>query len=152
MSGLRAIAAAYERVDNHFDDLRDRFDATGDEAGRDHVEREQRLNDQAWFVLAWGQLEADVDDACGNAIRQGRLQADWRHRRPWNLYDPENPRLSFRNRLRLVLDETSDEWRRTDEHYRVRNDIAHGTLLSQRIDVSSVIEDFFRIRSSLARD
>ena len=152
MSGLRAIAAAYERVDNHFDDLRDRFDASGDEAERDRVEREQRLNDQAWFVLAWGQLEADVDDACENAIRQGRLQADWRHRRPWSLYDPENPRLSFRNRLRLVLDETSDEWRRTDEHYRVRNDIAHGTLLSQRIDVSSVIEDFFRIRSLLARD
>ena len=30
--------------------------------------------------------------------------------------------------------------------------IAHGTLLSERIDVSSEIEDFFRIRESLARE
>ncbi len=152
MNDLRAIAALYEQVDNRFDDLRDSFDEAGDEAGRDRVEGEQRINDQAYFVLAWGQLEANVDDACENAIRQGRSHADWRRRRSWSLYDPERPRLSFRNRLRLVLDETSDEWRRTVEHYRVRNDIAHGTLLSQRIDVSSVIEDFFRIQSSMARD
>ena len=99
-----------------------------------------------------GSWKADVDDACENVIRQGRSHAEWRHRRPWSLYDPERPRLSFRNRLRLVLDETSDEWRRTVEHYSVRNDIAHGSLLSQRIDVSSVIEDFFRIQSSLTRD
>jgi hypothetical protein len=148
VSDLRSIAALYEQVDNHFDDLRDNFD----EAGRERVEQEQRINDQAYFVLAWGQLEADVDDACENAIRLGRSHAEWRHRRPWSLYDPERPRLSFRNRLRLVLDETSDEWRRTVEHYSVRNDIAHGTLLSQRIDVSSVIEDFYRIQSSLVRD
>ena len=35
--------------------------------------------------------------------------------------------------------------------YSVRNQIARGNLLSERIDVSSEIEDFFRIRSSLAR-
>ena len=59
MSDLRSIAALYEQVDNHFDDLRDNFD----EAGRERVEQEQRINDQAYFVLAWGQLEADVGDA-----------------------------------------------------------------------------------------
>ena len=56
MSDLRSIAALYEQVDNHFDDLRDDFD----EAGRERVEQEQRINDQAYFVLAWGQLEADA--------------------------------------------------------------------------------------------
>ena len=152
MSDLPAIAALYEQVDNHFDDLRDDFDEADDEAGRERVEQEQRINDQAYFVLAWGQLEADVGDACERAIRHGQSYGDWRHRRPWSLYDPREPRLSFRNRLRLVLDETSDEWRRAVEHYRVRNDIAHGTLLSQRIDVSSVIEDFRRIQTALVRD
>ena len=38
------------------------------------------------------------------------------------------------------------------ELYEVRNQIAHGNLLSRGIDVSTVIEDLFRIRSSLARD
>ena len=36
--------------------------------------------------------------------------------------------------------------------YNVRNQIAHGTLQSDRIDVSSVIRDFFRIQSSLTRE
>jgi hypothetical protein len=152
VNDLPAIAALYEQVDNYFDDLRDRCDAAGDGAERDRVEREQRINDQAYFVLAWGQLEAEVDDACGDAIRQGQAHGDWRSSRAWSLYDPENPRLSFRNRLRLVLDESTDEWRRTIDHYRVRNDIAHGTLLSQRIDVSSVIQDFFLIQASLIRN
>ena len=38
------------------------------------------------------------------------------------------------------------------QFYNVRNQIAHGTLLSERIDVSSEIQDFFRIQSSLARE
>ena len=42
--------------------------------------------------------------------------------------------------------------KRTVQLYSVRNQIAHGTLLSERIDVSSEIQDFFRIRSSLARE
>ena len=92
MSDLRSIATLYEQVDNHFDDLRDDFD----EAGRERVEQEQRINDQAYFVLAWGQLEADVGDACEKAISLGQSHRDWRHRRPWSLYDPREPRLSLR--------------------------------------------------------
>ena len=152
MSDLQAIAALYEQVDNFFEDLRDRYDEAGDAAARGRVESDQRINDQAYFVLAWGQLEANVDDVCRDAIRQGRSQEDWRNRRPWGLYDPENPRLSFRNRLRLVLDEDSHEWKTAVDHYKVRNDIAHGTLLSERIEVSSVIQEFYGILASLARD
>ena len=36
--------------------------------------------------------------------------------------------------------------------YSVRNRIAHGNLLSERIDVAREIEEFFRIRASLARN
>ena len=60
--------------------------------------------------------------------------------------------LSFENRLTLVIEKGSGEWKRTMQLYSVRNQIAHGTLLSERIDVSSEIQDFFRIQSSLARD
>ena len=67
---------------------------------------------------------------------------------------PENRRLSglsFENRLSLVLEKGTDTWKRTMQLYSVRNQIAHGTLLSERIDVSSVIQDFCVIQSSLAR-
>ena len=151
MSDLEAIAALYQQVDNSLEDLRDRFDAAGDPGERDRIARQQRLNEQAYFVLAWGQLEAEIGNACRDAIRLGQSNEEWRHRRAWTLYDPENPRLSFRNRLTLVLDRSSDEWKRTLELYEVRNQIAHGDLRSEGIDVSTVIEDFHRIQSSLAR-
>ena len=152
MRDLDAIAALYQQVDNSLEDLRDRYDTAGDSEERERVARQQRLNEQAYFVLAWGQLEAEIGDACRDAIRLGKSHEEWQHRRAWSLYDSENPRLSFRNRLTLVLDQTSDEWKRTMELYEVRNQIVHGNLRSEGIEVSTVIEDLDRIRSSLVRD
>ena len=152
MRDLEAIAASFLQVDDSLEDLRDRHHAAGEAEERDRVARQQRLNEQAYFVLAWGQLEAEVGEACRDAIRLGKSHEEWRQRRTWSLYDSENRRLSFRNRPRLVLDQTSNEWRRTMELYDVRNQIAHGDLLSEGIEVPTVIEDFYRIQSSLARD
>ncbi len=152
MSDLLAIAAVYEQIDLHLQSLRDAEDSAGDQPAPHPVDHEQRINDQAYFVLAWGQLEADIEEACRDAIRDGQSQEDWRYRRAWSLYNPEDRRLSglsFENRLTLVLEKGSDDWKRTMELYNVRNQIAHGTLLSARIDMARVIRDFFRIQSSL---
>ena len=100
-------------------------------------------------------MEADIEEVCRDTIRNGQSHEDWRHRRAWSLYNPDDRRLSglsFENRLTLVLEKGSDDWKRTMELYNVRNQIAHGTLLSARIDMARVIRDFFRIRSSLTRD
>ena len=155
MSDLQAIAASYERIDGFLEELRERHDAADEPDVRDRVAREQEINDQAYFVLAWGQLETDIDEACRDAIRRGQSHDDWRYRRAWSLYNPEDRRLSglsFENRLTLVIERGSGEWRRTMQFYNVRNQIAHGTLLSERIDVSGEIQEFFRIRSSLVRE
>ena len=155
MSDLRASAGVYEQIDLHLQGLGETEHGAGDEPAPSPVDHEQRINDQAYFVLAWGQLEADIEEACRDAIRSGQSHEDWRYRRPWSLYNPDDRRLSglsFENRLTLVLEKGSDEWKRTMELYNVRNQIAHGALLSARIDMASVIEDFFRIQSSLARE
>ena len=152
MTDLEAIAALFQQIDNSLEDLREQHEAAGKDDERDRVARQQRLNEQAYFVLAWGQLEADIDDACRDAIRLGKSHEDWRHRRAWSVYDEENLRLSFRNRLTLVLDRSSDEWKRTLELYQVRNQIAHGDLRHAGINLPTVIEDFHRIQSSLARE
>jgi len=60
--------------------------------------------------------------------------------------------LSFENRLTLLVEKGSDEWKRTMQHYNVRNQIAHGALRSEGIDVSRVIDGFLRVQESLARD
>ena len=78
MSDLEAIAALYQQLDNSLEDLREQHDAAGEAGERDRVARQQRLNEQAWFVLDWGQLEAEIGDACregypfrGNRKRNG---------------------------------------------------------------------------------
>ena len=155
VSDLQAIAASYERIDRFLGHLRDSRATAGEDDERARVARERELNDQAWFVLAWGQLETDIDDACRDAIRHAQSHEDWRYRRAWSLYNPDDRRLSglsFENRLALVLEKGGGEWRRTMQLYNVRNQIAHGTLLSERIDVSSEIQDFYRIQASLIRN
>ena len=154
MSDLQAIAAVYGQMDLHLRSLRDTDDRAGEDPVPDPVDEEQRINDQAYFVLAWGQLEADIEEARREAIREGQSHEDWRHRRAWSLYNPDDRRLSglsFENRLTLVLEKGGDDWKRTMELYNVRNQIAHGALLSARIDLEGVIGDFFRIQSSLGR-
>ena len=155
MSELQAIAAVYERVDLHLRSVRDTEDGSGDEPDAGSADRERSINDQAYFVLAWGQLEADIEGACREAIRNGQSHEDWRYRRAWSLYNPDDRRLSglsFENRLTLVLEKGTGDWKRTMELYNVRNQIAHGALLSARIDMARVMEDFFHIQSSLTRE
>ena len=145
----------YAEVDNFLETLRDKADADGANTERERIEHKQRINDQAYFVLAWGQLEADIVEACRSTIRYAQRHGDWLDRRAWTLYNPDDRKLSglsFENRLALVIEKGSDNWKKVLEHYSVRNQIAHGTLRSDRIDVSSVIADFYLLQSSLARN
>ena len=100
-------------------------------------------------------MEADIVDACRSTIRHAQTHGNWRDRRAWTLYNPDDRKLSglsFENRLTLVVEKSSETWKKVLQHYSVRNQIAHGRLRSQRIDVSSVIEEFYLIQASLARD
>ncbi len=150
MKDLPAIAALYAEVDNFLDSLRD----PASRSPGDTIQQKLRINDQAYFVLAWGQLESAIDDACRRAIDKGRSHRDWRQRRSWSLYNPQDRRLSglrFEDRAALVLDPDTEgrEYALAMQHYNIRNQIAHGTLLPQRIDVTAVIEQFFVIQAAL---
>lgn len=152
MTDLQAIATLYEEIDNILKSLRGTLPAAGEDP--DPIPRKQQINDQAYFVLAWGQLEADIAETCRDTIRKAQQSDDWETRRAWALYDPEGrrpPRLTFENQLSLVLEKDSDGWQKAMQFYRVRNQVAHGNLLSERIDVSSVIQQFQAIQALLTR-
>ena len=151
VSDLHHIANLYRQVDSYLESSRYLEDPLDD--GASEIFRKQLINDQAYFLLAWGQLEAKIENACRSVIRHGRSQSDWKNRRIWMLYNPEDRRLSgmsFENRLALVLEKGSENWKQTVQFYHVRNKIAHGDLESDRINVTAAIQDFFHIQSSLA--
>ncbi len=147
MKDLKAISAAYERVDNHFEELQESFHDT-EVQGR--IKEEQRLNDQAYFILVWGQLETEIDGACKHAIDAGQSLDEWKARRAWDLIDSNNlSRLGFRERLKLVLDKNGKEYGEILKWHKLRNQIAHGQISSEGINVPQIIKDFNGIQELL---
>lgn len=154
VSDLQYIANLYSQIDNHLETLRDREELAGDISTNNDgaIDRRQRINDQAYFVLVWGQLETEIDTVCRSVIRDGQSQSSWEANRVWKLFNLRDDRLSglsFKKRLSLVLERSSVYWEQTLRFYDLRNQIAHGNLLLERIDVSTAIQQFFLIRSSL---
>jgi len=100
---LEAIAASFLQVDNDLEDLRDRHHVAGEAEERDRVAGRQKLNEQAWFVLAWGQFEAEISEACRDAIRLGMSHEEWRQRRAWDLCDPEGNYILDSNKTYIII-------------------------------------------------
>jgi hypothetical protein len=152
---LVALAALYAEIDAYLEALRAALIESGDGSGADRIEAKQRLNDQAYFVICWGQLESAIDDACRSAIRARRGHADWAVRRAWDLYNPDEKRLSglsFEDRTALVLDRqggAKSPWARVQFYYALRNQIAHGKLRPERIDVTAVVGEMYVIQGAL---
>ena len=121
------------------------------------TEARQVLNDQAYFLLCWGQLEVAIDNRCRDAVRRRRQTTDWQIRRAWDLYNPDDRRfsgLSFEDRTRFVLDGQGGRgspYALTIKHYGIRNEIAHGKLRSTRVDVGIFVQDCFVIQAALQR-
>ena len=153
MKALARIEATWTKFDYAFE--KELPGATT--AAKASIFGQQVINDQAYFILFWGQLEAEVDAVCRTAVNRRRLDPDWQVRRAWDLYHPNEPRfsgLSFENRARLVLDGQggrASPSALTLKHYGSRNQIAHGELQATRIDVSAFVADWHLIQAALHR-
>jgi hypothetical protein len=152
---LPHIRAVYLEIDADLEARRTEATTRGDANEVNGIELKQRINDQAYFVLCWGQLETEIDDKCRAAIRSRKTNGNWTVRRAWDLYNPDDDRLSglkFEDRTALVLDRTGgpgSPWAKVMSYYSLRNQIAHGTLLVRRIDVDAVVQEFFQIQGAL---
>lgn len=154
MKSLAQIEALYEEIDGHFETHRQDRLASRDDQGARRVEKMQLLSDQAYFVLCWGQLEAEIDDACRAAIRRRSNDARWEMRRGFDLYKPDKKRISglrFEHRVAMILDRDQKTYAKVMDYYRTRNKIAHGKLAATRIDVTAVVADFYVVQAELTR-
>lgn len=156
MRDLAALVALHGDLDTRLESTRAAYLSALDEVNAQRIADRQCLNDQAYFVLCWGQLEAAIDDRCRRAIRKRQAEAAWQDRRAWDRYNPDDRRLSglsFDERVALVTDcrgGRGSPWARIMNYYALRNQIAHGALISDRIDVAEVVEDFYTLLGALA--
>ena len=77
MRSLPQIVAVYKEIAGEFQSAHGTAKADGDEAQAQRIEEKRVLNDQAWFVLCWDQLEAEIDEACRLAIARRKADASW---------------------------------------------------------------------------
>jgi hypothetical protein len=115
MKRIPEFLAYYNAIDGHLEsELQLQAHNPGQKA---QLKLRLVVNDQAYFVLCWGQLEAELDESCRAAIRRRKNNVDWTKRRAWDLYNPDEKRLSglsFEERVSLVLDKTDSsggEWK-----------------------------------------
>jgi hypothetical protein len=153
MRNLPELLAFYNSIDAQLESEWKSFAV--DAARREKIERGQKTNDHAYFLLCWGQLEIELDDACREAIRKRFRNPDWPKRRGWDLYNPDDPKISglrFDERVSLVLDKLAagGEWKMAMKWYGLRNFIAHGGSYEQRIDLNLVTMEFYKVQSAIA--
>lgn len=157
MRDLPLILSIYLEIDAELEGRRSTARASADVSSVNKIEAKQRINDQAYFVLCWGQLETAIDDTCRAAIRSRQSSGNWTVRRAWDLYNPDDHRLSglrLEDRAALVLDRSAGSgsaWVKVMQYYALRNQIAHGDLQAQRIEVDEVVKDFFLIQAALQK-
>ena len=158
MKSLQQIGALYEEIDDGFDaNLSDAL-AAGDATAAQRLEQKLLIDDHAYFVLCWGQLEAEIDEACrAAAIRRRQSNASWEMRRGFDFYNPGDKRLAglpFDRRVAIVLncnEGPGSPFAQVMAYYETRNKIAPGKLEAKRIHVSEVVADFHVIQPALAR-
>ncbi len=135
---LRAFAVSKENLDHLRKDALSRIDDF-DELIR--LERQQLITQQAFFFLLIAQFEVELNRLSSSLIERMKAQSDWRERRVWD--DLEHQPDRIRNipvprKLALLTDKRGAVYRRIKELYDIRNRIAHGTLLTEEIDVAEV--------------
>lgn len=153
MKDLPAIEATYTELATRLDRKLDAAREQGDGAAVAWAEKQQLINDSAYFILVWGQLEVRIDEVCEAAVRQRRDSDDWSLRRAWDAFDPDNLRVRFEDRSgprARPIQQESDAYERTLRYYRERNRVAHGRSLATAIDVPFIISDLYPIASELA--
>ena len=110
----------------------------------------RRLNDNAYFVLLWGQLENEINAKFVKFIEDGQAHTDWSERR--KSYNYNIDKTKFDDRLSLLLNKKAGKgssWAIAMSYYEQRNKIAHGESNRTGIDVTAVIEAFYQVQSTL---
>ena len=115
--------------------------------------RKRELNDHAYFLFMFTRLEDHIREQSSKLIvgKQTSLSR-WRQRSAWDILpkEKESDRLSFKNRLALLVKKGCKDYNRIIEYYYLRNTLGHGGSFSSPVSIPDVVDDFDRIYSALS--
>ena len=84
----------------------------------------RQLNEQAYFVVLFAQLEQHVGDECRKLIDRKRASSDWEKRRAWEVVDRNQ--IPLMQKVALLTRSGGTDYNSIHAMYATRNAIAHG--------------------------
>src|SRR4051794_9116535 len=117
MNQLNHIATTWQTLDAALEEERVEAQNSGDTRKEARISDRQRVNDHAYFVLCFGQLESHIRTQVATLIRDRQNRNTWAERRGWEPHNPE--RVQFELALTLVTDKGGRDYRRISNLYRL---------------------------------
>ena len=146
MKSLAPIAKAYQVVDAYLAHEEERV-LPNAKARWTNV---RTINDQAYFVVIFAQLEAHVNEQWEKLVRRKRT-APWPRRRLWENIDLKQlERISFKDKVALLINKETDAYKKIIQYSAIRNRLAHGELSSTSpVAIDSVIVEIGHLARQL---
>ena len=154
MKAFAQIVALYEEIDDTLRLAMEAASGTSANSTRDRLMQKRLIHEQAYFLLCWGQLESEINDACEALIARRKNNPNWELRRGFDFYEQGDTRLRFERRVAMVLDRGAGRGgphAKVLSYYRIRNGIAHGALASVLVDLRKMIPEFYLIQAAIRR-
>jgi hypothetical protein len=118
---FKAILRSHVEVDDHLDD---RGSTARSPHGKLHWAQLRVLNDHAYFLMLFAQLENHITVQCAKLVAAKKSTRSWRSRRLWDTTDLDN--LSFMRKVALLTEKGHGIYNKMYDYYQIRCEIAHG--------------------------
>jgi hypothetical protein len=156
MRNFKSIVSSFNNVNDHLVGLAKEeyfnFDGPRDTGAYEKLMFQVITNKNAYFLLLFSQFEAEINRLCQEVIRKKRASPIWMERRAWDILDPDDKRIkniAFLNRVALLTDKGGTVYNRVNQLYQIRNNIAHGKLQIESLDVAEIAKEIEQIAAEL---
>jgi hypothetical protein len=118
-------------------------------AGRKVFWRDRRaINEQAYFVIIFAQLEDYINTQCRRLVASKRSQTSWKRKRLWDKISvPRIDRVPFMDRVALLTKRGDADYNIVKALYDARCALAHGGTYS--VNVMFQAEDMHNVAKRL---
>lgn len=145
MDLFRIILQAHSEANGQLD-RKERGARSAD--GKAKWAQRRMVNDHAYFVMLFAQLESLVDERCDKLVAGKKAGRHWKARRLWDSIDLD--RLAFMQRVALLCEKGQAVYGKVRRYYGIRCEIAHGdSPLVGPIALSMIVPDLFGIAAAL---
>ncbi len=142
----------YLEIDEHYQQKEFEAKNRGWEKRAARIAQLRILNDHAYFLFLFSRFEDHVRSESKKLITKMQSGATGRHnKRAWEFVSRKNldEQLTLKNRVALLIDKGSADFRLISEYYDIRNEVAHGGSFSGPLLISRVIVDLERLHKKL---